>query len=85
MKFDDIKATAGLLRAKIRDVGHEVQALKQNAAAVGNEVSVDKGEVIANLQLAFRHLEDARMRLGKAIQAIDGGKSVYDAGQQGQA
>ncbi len=35
------------------------------------------GEMIANLKLAFRHLEDAQMRFGKAIQAFDGGKSVY--------
>jgi hypothetical protein len=31
----------------------------------------------ANIMLAFRHLEDCRMRLGKAIQAYDGGTSVY--------
>lgn len=39
---------------------------------------VEKGhEMYANLILAYRHLEDARMRLGKAIQAFDGGKSCY--------
>lgn len=38
-------------------------------------------EVIANVMLAYRHLEDASMRLGKAIQAIDGGISVYDKTQ----
>ena len=36
------------------------------------------GEIAANLTLAYRHLEDASMRLGKAIQAYDGGASVYD-------
>lgn len=36
------------------------------------------GEMKANIMLSFRHLEDARMRLGKAIQAFDGGTSVYD-------
>ena len=36
-----------------------------------------KGEMRANLKLAYRHLEDARMRLGKAVQAYDGGKSCY--------
>jgi hypothetical protein len=35
------------------------------------------GESRANVMLAFRHLEDCRMRLGKAIQAYDGGTSVY--------
>lgn len=79
MTFDDIKATAGLLRAKIKEVGDEVLRLRDNAAACGNQLNVDKGEAIANVQLAYRHLEDARMRLGKTIQAIDGGKSVYDS------
>ena len=37
----------------------------------------DEGEMKANLMLARRHLEDAIMRLGKAVQAFDGGKSVY--------
>jgi exonuclease VII small subunit len=35
-------------------------------------------EMAANIVLCYRHLEDAAMRLGKAIQAYDGGKSVYD-------
>jgi len=35
------------------------------------------GEMKANIMLCYRHLEDARMRLGKAIQAYDGGISVY--------
>lgn len=36
-----------------------------------------KHEMIFNLENAYRHLESARMRIGKAIQAFDGGKSVY--------
>lgn len=38
----------------------------------------DRNEIIANLTLAHRHLEDCVMRLGKAIQAYDGGVSCYD-------
>ncbi len=38
----------------------------------------DKSEMKANLMLCYRHLEDAAMRLGKVLQAKDGGKSVYD-------
>ena len=41
----------------------------------------DRPEVAANLMLAYRHLEDASMRLGKAIQVLDGGISVYDKTQ----
>jgi hypothetical protein len=33
----------------------------------------DRLETMANAELAYRHLEDARMRLGKAIQAYEGG------------
>jgi hypothetical protein len=35
-------------------------------------------EIHANITLTYRHLEDAAMRLGKAIQAYDHGISVYD-------
>jgi hypothetical protein len=38
----------------------------------------DPAEMKANLMLCYRHLEDAAMRLGKVLQAKDGGKSVYD-------
>ena len=38
----------------------------------------DGAEMKDDLTLACRHLEDAGMRLGKAIQAKDGGGSVYD-------
>ena len=38
----------------------------------------NKGEAIENIMLAYRHMEDARMRLGKVIQAMDGGQSIYD-------
>ena len=47
-----------------------------NADGKGSPLS-QKGEMIANLKLAYRHLEDARMRLGKVVQAYDGGKSCY--------
>lgn len=40
--------------------------------------AADRNEMLANVTLAYRHLEDARMRLGKVIQAYDGGISVYD-------
>ena len=43
-----------------------------------NLEQADVGESKANIMLAYRHLEDASMRLGKVIQAQDGGKSVYD-------
>lgn len=46
------------------------------------KLEINCNEARANLTLAYRHLEDARMRLGKAIQAIDGGVSCYDKNPQ---
>lgn len=37
----------------------------------------DKGEILANITLAYRHLEDARMRIGKVVQVYDGRTSAY--------
>ena len=65
----DIKAVA----AKAKEL---IQAAKENASMA--PAADAKGEMIANATLAYRHLEDASMRLGKAIQAADGGVSVYD-------
>ena len=55
--------------------------LKQITEEVGAHRSTLNNEVNANIDLVYRHLEDASMRLGKAIQAIDGGISVYDKSQ----
>lgn len=38
----------------------------------------DSGEARANIMLAYRHLEDARMRVGKVMQQLQGGVSKYD-------
>lgn len=66
----------------------QLKYLRGHVAELGNRVihfrksdinhACDINETRANLTLAYRHLEDARMRLGKAIQAIDGGVSCYD-------
>ncbi len=52
--------------------------IKATAASVLALSVSNTGEAIANVTLAYRHLEDASMRLGKVIQALDGGVSVYD-------
>jgi len=38
----------------------------------------DKWEVIANLMLSYRHLEDSIMRLWKVLQADSWGENIYD-------
>lgn len=67
-------------RSAIKDGAQFVKRLATAAKLPGQpRDGEDRGEVIANLMLAYRHLEDASMRLGKAIQARDGGTSVYDS------
>lgn len=67
-------------RTNIKTVGEFVSDLRKVAIdfpIVDNHRS-DKGEMIANVTIAYRHLEDAAMRLGKAIQAYEGHGSIYD-------
>ena len=66
------------LRERLKVIARQVQGLKQHgqfAQPVGT--GEDRGEMVANIMLAYRHLEDAAMRLGKAVQAYDGGTSAY--------
>jgi hypothetical protein len=63
----------------IQDVNACRSTIKQAAEDVLKlKAQVTDSEAIANIMLAYRHLEDASMRLGKTIQALDGGVSVYD-------
>jgi hypothetical protein len=57
-------------RAQIKATAATVLAMKDGF--------LTNSDAIANVMLAYRHLEDASMRLGKVIQAVDGGVSVYD-------
>lgn len=54
------------------------QAQHDNSTDAPENLVADDAEFYANMMLAYRCLEDASMRLGKAIQAADGGVSVYD-------
>lgn len=63
----------------------EIELLKKTVCSMMDMVVEcgleDMAECRANIKIAYRHLEDARMRLGKAIQAADGGVSIYDKGK----
>ncbi len=73
---EELKEKCLKLREAIEEIKPEVKALKKcrDLADLGLD---EQGEAIANIMLAYRHLEDARMRLGKTVQAIDGGTSCY--------
>ena len=60
------------LRVECKGTEKKVREL-MNADTFRNEQAFagQHGEMKANVMLAVRHLEDARMRLGKAIQLLD--------------
>jgi hypothetical protein len=72
----DFRERCYALRAEILDFDRRVLSLREVIAQFG--AGTDAPEMLANIILTHRHLEDARMRLGKAVQAYDGGLSVYD-------
>lgn len=63
-------------RVKAKELAALVKGMMSDFHA--HKEGADIGETKANIMLAYRHLEDASMRLGKVIQAQDGGVSVYD-------
>ena len=68
------KENCSSIRGAIERIKVTVLMLKCHSEFQEDEAPVgQQGQMQANIQLAFRHLEDARMRLGKAIQAFDGG------------
>lgn len=72
--MNDFKEECFRLRAMIEELKDHAKAVKSDTANGVFDMSgcADSHEVLANLQLAYRHLEDARMRVGKAVQAYDG-------------
>ena len=68
-----------LLRGEIQDLATQVRDLKDHSLFEGGREGFPGqfGEMKANVMLAYRHLEDARMRLGKVMQPIRGGESIY--------
>ena len=74
----EIKEMAQNLRAEILRIGRAVNSMQAHTYfSLPTQEAGKNGEMHANITLAYRHLEDARMRLGKMIQAYDGGTSVY--------
>lgn len=67
------------LREQIKAVGTTVLALKAHSDFAEEDGYVGQhAEMLVNIMLSYRHLEDARMRIGKVIQAVGDGVSKYD-------
>lgn len=78
-KLNTFTNTCSTLRTEIKETGVRVQQLIQLAKETTEVTETsNRGEMIANVTIAYRSLEDAAMRLGKAIQANETGQSIYD-------
>lgn len=77
---DALKSRCDELRMEIHATELQVRELHMHAHDAAEKVgrSNSIGEVYANVMLAVRHLEDARMRLGKVLQHARDGVSIYD-------
>lgn len=76
----NIKEHCQLLRENVETLEINVNSLHVHEEfRVVNGFQPKHSEMHSNITLAYRHLEDARMRLGKVIQAFDGGISCYTA------
>lgn len=82
--IEDLLEMCERLRKAISRVESEVARIPEHLddgdgrLSPGNVPPTRNANVHANTTLAFRHLEDARMRLGKVMQAYQGGVSILD-------
>ena len=76
---ETIKDTCNNCRSAVKAIEVTVRSMLTYSDFSEDQSYVNQHpEMKANIMLAVRHLEDARMRLGKVLQAQDGGISVYD-------
>lgn len=80
---ENLEKTCEEIRNKIRDIGDAVLVLMKHGDCNRDQTQEERyrncqGEKKANIMLSYRHLEDARMRLGKVMQQIQGGTSKFD-------
>ena len=88
---EGFNAAGTAVRVRIEDVKEGVKHLLSHPALTGPSIVLEganipetmQANMAANITLAFRHLEDARMRIGKAMQANQGGISIFDRNEDG--
>ena len=67
------------MRGRIGIDADMIIRLTASSAFKGEEAYLNQhAEMKANIMLAYRHLEDARMRVGKILQAAGDGVSILD-------
>ena len=74
-----VKDICDELRVDIKRIGERAKFLMDHKVFYGEQAySGQHGEMKANIMLTYRHLEDARMRVGKILQAAGDGVSILD-------
>lgn len=74
-----LKEMCDTLRTEIKKIGDVVHALLSHSESnAEDKYPGQHSEMAANIMLTYRHLEDARMRIGKILQAADDGVSILD-------
>jgi hypothetical protein len=74
-----VKEICDKLRVDIKGTGDLVRVLLTHPETEAeDEYPNQRSEMKANIMLAYRHLEDARMRVGKILQAAGDGVSILD-------
>lgn len=74
----DLYAETNAVRREIKEIAARVAGMRAACRFQPDALVNLHTEVEENITLVFRHLEDASMRCGKVLQALDGGVSVYD-------
>ena len=75
-----VKEICDELRVDIRNLGTRILELRRHNDFSGSPEDYvgQQSEMRANIMLAYRCLENARMRVGKILQAADDGVSILD-------
>lgn len=76
-----LNETCDDLRRELKGVEETLRALVKQREMSGNHIEKFPGQVSemkAQTMLAVRHIEDARMRIGKILQYADDGVSILD-------
>jgi hypothetical protein len=68
------------LRVALKTIAEQVMDVKDAIAKNSSDATTEQnvGEMLANITLAYRAIEDAAMRIGKVKQHNNGGESPYD-------
>ena len=76
---EDLKMQCHSFRHGILDIAKAVKSLMEHSEFNGlQRYEGQYSEMKSNIMLTYRHLEDARMRVGKILQAADDGVSILD-------